>query len=74
MAAASAREKPDWVRPQAHAGGGADDQEDRAGQAGGLNQPSEQPPVNKAAIETPVTEPIVISTRPGGKVSVWAPL
>jgi hypothetical protein len=30
--------------------------------------------VNKAAIETPVTEPIVISTRLGGMVSVWAPV
>ncbi len=33
-----------------------------------------RPPVNSAAIETPVTEPMVISTRLGGMVSVWAPV
>ena len=32
------------------------------------------PPVNKAEIETPVTEPMVISTRDGGTVSVCAPV
>ena len=32
------------------------------------------PPVNSAEIETPVTEPMVISTRLGGMVSVWAPV
>jgi hypothetical protein len=32
------------------------------------------PPVNKEAIETLVTEPIVISTRVGGIVSVCAPV
>ena len=32
------------------------------------------PPVNRAAIETPVTEPMVISTIEGGIVSVWAPV
>ena len=31
------------------------------------------PPVNSAAIETPVTEPIVISTSEGGIVSLIAP-
>ena len=31
------------------------------------------PPVNKAAIDTPVTEPMVISTRDGGMVSLMAP-
>ena len=30
--------------------------------------------MNSAAIETPVTEPIVISTRLGGMVSVCAPV
>ena len=33
-----------------------------------------RPPVNKAAIDTPVTEPIVISTSEGGIVSVIAPV
>ena len=33
-----------------------------------------KPPVNSAAIETPVTEPMVISTRLGGTVSVCAPV
>ena len=32
------------------------------------------PPVNSAAIETPVTEPMVMRTRLGGMVSVWAPV
>jgi hypothetical protein len=32
------------------------------------------PPVNRAAIETPVTEPMVISTIEGGIVSVCAPV
>ncbi len=32
------------------------------------------PPVNSAAIETPVTEPMVISTIEGGMVSVCAPV
>ncbi len=36
--------------------------------------PGSRPPVNSAAIETPVTEPIVISTRLGGMVSVCAPV
>ena len=36
--------------------------------------PGSSPPVNNAAIETPVTEPTVISTRLGGMVSVWAPV
>ena len=36
--------------------------------------PGSSPPVNKAAIETPVTEPTVISTRLGGMVSVCAPV
>lgn len=36
--------------------------------------PGSRPPVNSAAIETPVTEPMVISTRLGGMVSVWAPV
>ena len=31
------------------------------------------PPVNSAAIDTPVTEPMVISTRLGGMVSDMAP-
>ena len=31
------------------------------------------PPVNSAAIDTPVTEPIVMSTRLGGIVSDMAP-
>ena len=30
--------------------------------------------MNKAAIETPVTEPMVISTKLGGTVSVCAPV
>ena len=33
-----------------------------------------RPPVNNAAIDTPVTEPMVISTMEGGTVSVWAPV
>ncbi len=33
-----------------------------------------RPPVNSAAIDTPVTEPMVISTRLGGTVSVCAPV
>ena len=33
-----------------------------------------RPPVNSAAIETPVTEPMVIRTRLGGMVSVCAPV
>ena len=36
--------------------------------------PGSMPPVNSAAIETPVTEPMVISTSEGGMVSVWAPV
>ena len=32
------------------------------------------PPVKRAAIDTPVTEPMVISTRLGGMVSVCAPV
>ena len=32
------------------------------------------PPVNSAAMDTPVTEPMVISTRLGGMVSVCAPV
>jgi hypothetical protein len=36
--------------------------------------PGNRPPVNSAEIETPVTEPIVIRTRLGGMVSVWAPV
>ena len=36
--------------------------------------PGSNPPVNSAAIETPVTEPMVISTRLGGMVSVCAPV
>ena len=36
--------------------------------------PGSRPPVNSAAIETPVTEPMVISTRLGGMVSVCAPV
>ena len=36
--------------------------------------PGSKPPVNNAAIDTPVTEPTVISTRLGGMVSVWAPV
>ena len=32
------------------------------------------PPTNSAAMETPVTEPIVISTMLGGTVSVCAPV
>ena len=32
------------------------------------------PPVKSAAIETPVTDPIVINTRLGGMVSVCAPV
>src|ERR1700742_1094346 len=35
--------------------------------------PGSRPPVNSAEIETPVTEPMVISTRLGGMGSVWAP-
>ena len=30
--------------------------------------------MNRAAIDTPVTEPMVISTMLGGMVSVWAPV
>ncbi len=37
-------------------------------------RPGSRPPVNSAAIETPVTEPMVISTRLGGMVSVCAPV
>ena len=33
-----------------------------------------RPPVNSAEIDTPVTEPMVISTRLGGTVSVCAPV
>ena len=36
--------------------------------------PGTRPPVNRAAIETPVTEPMVISTIEGGTVSVCAPV
>ena len=36
--------------------------------------PGSSPPVNRAAIETPVTEPMVMSTRLGGMVSVCAPV
>ncbi len=36
--------------------------------------PGSRPPVNRAAIDTPVTEPMVISTRLGGTVSVCAPV
>ena len=32
------------------------------------------PPVNSAAIETPVTDPMVMRTRLGGMVSVCAPV
>ena len=32
------------------------------------------PPVNSAAIDMPVTEPMVISTMDGGMVSVCAPV
>ena len=32
------------------------------------------PPVKRAVMETPVTDPMVISTRLGGMVSVWAPV
>ncbi|MNT99254.1 hypothetical protein D3C72_2420600 [compost metagenome] len=32
------------------------------------------PPVNSAAMETPVTEPMVMSTMDGGIVSVCAPV
>ena len=35
--------------------------------------PGSRPPVNSAAIDTPVTEPMVISTRLGGIVSLIAP-
>ena len=35
--------------------------------------PGSKPPVNKAAIETPVTDPIAISTNDGGIVSAIAP-
>ncbi len=37
-------------------------------------RPGSKPPVNSAAIDTPVTDPIVISTRLGGIVSVCAPV
>ena len=33
-----------------------------------------RPPVNSAAMETPVTEPMVMSTMEGGMVSVCAPV
>ena len=33
-----------------------------------------RPPVNSAVIETPVTEPMVMSTMLGGMVSVCAPV
>ena len=36
--------------------------------------PGSSPPVNSAAIDTPVTEPMVMSTRLGGMVSVCAPV
>ncbi|MET4762454.1 hypothetical protein ABH975_005535 [Bradyrhizobium ottawaense] len=36
--------------------------------------PGSSPPVNNAAIDTPVTEPMVIKTSDGGMVSVWAPV
>ena len=36
--------------------------------------PGSRPPVKSAAIETPVTEPMVMRTRLGGIVSVWAPV
>ena len=37
-------------------------------------RPGSNPPVNNDAIDTPVTEPMVISTMEGGIVSVWAPV
>ena len=36
--------------------------------------PGSMPPVNSAAMDTPVTEPMVMSTIEGGMVSVWAPV
>ena len=36
--------------------------------------PGSNPPVNRAEIDTPVTEPMVISTIEGGMVSVCAPV
>src|ERR1700736_3689140 len=36
--------------------------------------PGSNPPVNSAAIDTPVTDPMVIRTRLGGMVSVCAPV
>src|SRR3954453_22619540 len=36
--------------------------------------PGSNPPVNRAEIDTPVTEPMVISTMEGGIVSVCAPV
>ncbi len=38
------------------------------------HEPGSSPPVNSAAMDTPVTEPTVISTRLGGMVSVCAPV
>ena len=36
--------------------------------------PGSKPPVNRAAMDTPVTEPMVMSTMLGGIVSVCAPV
>ena len=36
--------------------------------------PGSMPPVNRAEMETPVTEPMVIKTIDGGMVSVCAPV
>ena len=42
-------------------------------QSQGQHEGGNLPPVNSAAMDTPVTEPIVISTMEGGMVSLIAP-
>ena len=54
---ASPRERRQATRPRARAS----------------TRPGTRPPVNRAEMETPVTEPMVMSTKLGGMVSLMAP-